>query len=262
VRVSATETHGAYTRLEVFDSESAICLPGQFHMLMAADGWGGGAGERPFLPRALSHSSSDGEGTFSFILEAVGPGTARLCSLQSGDEVHILGPLGNGFDLPSQEEKPILVAGGIGLGPILSLADALQARGVEYDLICGFRSREHALFATGRSDARIFTDDGSVGEAGFVSQPVAELLRDQVRPVAACGPPAMLEAIRALSEENGVDAELALESPMACGFGSCFGCAVETKEGTLRLCVDGPVLRSSILTRVSHDGRNGPRAES
>src|SRR6185436_11580437 len=102
-------------------------------------------------------------------------------------------------------------------------------------------------------EARVATDDGSAGHQGPVTDLLlAELGRDAHAEVYACGPPAMLEAVRALCADQDVPAQLALESGMACGYGACFGCVVPTKTGYVRLCVDGPVLDASILTDVSH----------
>jgi NAD(P)H-flavin reductase len=97
----------------------------------------------------------------------------------------------------------------------------------------------------------VATDDGSVGHHGLVTDLLAaELDRDAHAEVFACGPPPMLEAVRALCSERGVPAQLALESGMACGFGACFGCVVPTRSGYVRLCVDGPVLEAAELEAV------------
>jgi dihydroorotate dehydrogenase electron transfer subunit len=138
------------------------------------------------------------------------------------------------------------VGGGIGAAPLLCWQDEL---GPDTKVLLGFRSAEHAeaasLFADGPS---IATDDGSVGHHGFVT----ELLRDELdgSTVYACGPPQMLEAVRALCAERDIPAQLALEAGMACGFGACFGCVVPTKNGYIRLCVDGPVLDAADLQIV------------
>jgi dihydroorotate dehydrogenase electron transfer subunit len=103
------------------------------------------------------------------------------------------------------------------------------------------------------AEPRVSTDDGSLGHHG----PVTELLREQLRgdrqvELYACGPPAMLEAVRAMSAEAGVPAQLALEAPMACGYGACFGCVAPTKHGYVRLCIDGPILDAEDLEQVVH----------
>ena len=237
---------GAYRLLIVHDLDGpADPQPGQFYMLASEDRWGAGESERPYLPRAFSFARAR-EGKLWFLLEDIGPGTHRLAELEPGENLWLTGPLGMGFEAPAG--RRLLVGGGIGTAPLLCLQDEL---GPETRVLLGFRSTDHAevakLFA---GDPVLATDDGSVGRHALVT----ELLREELdRPTAngerpttiyACGPPPMLEAVRALTSERGVAAQLALESGMACGFGACFGCVVPTRHGYVRLCVDGPVIRT------------------
>jgi NAD(P)H-flavin reductase len=234
--------HGSYVVLAVADDGPAP-RPGQFAMLAAAERWGGGDGERPFLPRAFSVMRWQ-DGTAEFLLEDVGPGTNRLCELDAGDDVWLLGPLGIGFDV-ERDGRSLLVGGGVGIAPLAILQDEL---GADATVLLGFRDAAHAEGAALLPGARIATDDGSVGHRGRVTELLAaELDRDPDAQVYTCGPPQMLEAVRALCAERGVPAQLALESGMACGFGACFGCVVPTREGYVRLCVDGPVLDADAL---------------
>ena len=236
--------------------------PGQFYMLAAGERWGGGSGERPYLPRAFSFARArrhlDGGAELLFLLEDVGPGTHRLGELRPGDPLALVGPLGVGFRGPAQDTRPILVGGGIGAAPILCLHDQLSAAGTaELELLLGFRNSEYAqaadLFGAGHPDEEpgrvtVMTDDGSAGSQGLVTEPLTDSLeRDPAATVYACGPPAMLEAVRALCAERSVAAQLALESGMACGFGACFGCVAPTREGYVRICVEGPVLDAARL---------------
>jgi dihydroorotate dehydrogenase electron transfer subunit len=238
--VTANERLGAYVLLSVRDRSAQRPRPGQFYMLAAAERWGGGAGERPYLPRAFSHARVHEDGTLDFMLEAVGPGTQRLAELRPGEGIWILGPLGTGF---TDASAPLLVGGGIGAAPLLALHDELPA---ETPVLLGFRSAAHAEAATlFGTDPLLATDDGSVGHSGLVTELMYDRLEGST--VYACGPPPMLEAVRAICAEREVPAQLAMESGMACGFGACFGCVVPTKEGYLRLCVDGPVLEASRL---------------
>jgi dihydroorotate dehydrogenase electron transfer subunit len=241
--VTAVERLGAYRLITALDAGGPPDpRPGQFYMLAAAERWGGGADERPYLPRAFSHARAR-EGRLSFLLEAVGPGTRRLAELREGEGLHLVGPLGVGW---RPTNRPILVGGGIGVAPLLCLQDDL---GPDHPVLLGFRSAAHAeaasLFA---GDVAVATDDGSAGRAGLVTDLLRERLdRDPAATVFACGPPPMLEAVRALCADRGVPAQLALESGMACGYGACFGCVVPTKAGYVRLCVDGPVLDAGLL---------------
>lgn len=227
--------------------------PGQFYMLAAGEGWGGGTDERPYLPRAFSFATVrplPARGAdLGFLLEDVGPGTRRLCELAPGDALAIVGPLGLGFGDPPQGRRPVLVGGGIGVAPLLCLEEMLLAAGHEPTVTLGFRSAEWAaaagLFATRPA---VVTDDGSSGERALVTDPLRERLAQAPdAAVFACGPHAMLEAVGALCGELGVPAQLALEAGMACGYGACFGCVVQTREGYARVCVDGPVFDAEAL---------------
>ncbi|ADB51624.1 dihydroorotate dehydrogenase electron transfer subunit [Conexibacter woesei] len=242
-------TYGSYVVLRVADPDGPPPRPGQFAMLAAAERWGGGDGERPFLPRAFSVARVPAPGEAEFLLEDVGPGTNRLCELDAGDDVWLLSPLGIGFAASESDldgRRPLLVGGGVGTAPLAILQDELgDAAGAP---LLGFRDAPHAEGAAYLRDARVATDDGSVGHHGRVTELlVEELDRDAHAQVYACGPPPMLEAVRALCAARGVPAQLALESGMACGFGACFGCVVPTKTGYVRLCVDGPVLDADQL---------------
>jgi len=275
--VTAAERLGAYTLITALDAGGPPDpRPGQFYMLAAAERWGGGADERPYLPRAFSHARAR-EGRLSFLLEAIGPGTERLAELGEGEGLHLVGPLGVGWRSPEAGTRPLLVGGGIGAAPLLCLEEELvrgpvaehapyvdramrdksQSRAAgEAAVLLGFRSGAHAeaasLFA---GEVELATDDGSAGRHGLVTDLLREELdRDPAATVFACGPPPMLEAVRALCAERGVPAQLALESGMACGFGACFGCVVPTKAGYVRLCVDGPVLDAGALDSAVFPG--------
>jgi NAD(P)H-flavin reductase len=181
-----------------------------------------------------------------FLIEDVGPGTERLCELQAGDGLLLVGPLGRGFKPPRGGRRALLVGGGVGIAPLAIWQDEL---GVDTPALLGFRDRAHAAGAGLLNGAQIATDDGSVGAPGLVT----ELLRDELDAgaeeieVYACGPPAMLESVRLMCAAHDVPAQLALESGMACGFGACFGCVVPTRAGYVRLCLDGPVLDAMLL---------------
>jgi dihydroorotate dehydrogenase electron transfer subunit len=252
--IVAREELGAYVVLAVDDPGGPLPRAGQFYMLAAAERWGGGADERPFLPRAFSVlRAHPGEATrLDFMLEAVGPGTERLCELTPGDGLLITGPLGIGFRAPPSGRRALLCGGGVGTAPLAIWQDELLAAGEPAPALLGFRDAAHAPGATLLQNARVATDDGSHGHHGLVTDLLAdELDGDNAVVVYACGPPPMLEAVRALCERRDVPCQLALESGMACGFGACFGCVVPLREGGyLRLCVDGPVLDGVRLAEV------------
>jgi NAD(P)H-flavin reductase len=247
-RVTGNEALGAYRLISADDLEGpAEPRPGQFYMLAAAERWGGEADERPYLPRAFSYARArPGErgARLEFLLEAIGPGTDRLGGLEAGEDLALVGPLGIGFRPPDEGRRPLLVGGGIGTAPLLCLSDDLDAPRV----LLGFRSGAHAEAARLFPQADVATDDGSVGRRALVTELLAaELDRDPAVTVYACGPPPMLEAVRAMCADRSVPAQLALESGMACGFGACMGCVVPTRRGYVRLCLDGPVLDADLL---------------
>jgi NAD(P)H-flavin reductase len=264
-RVLARERYGPYVVLRCADESGPRPEAGQFYMLTAAERWGGGEGERPFLPRAFSvmrartHPASTGQHPagrleLEFLVENVGPGTKRLTELGPGDALLLVGPLGAGFAPPRDDRRPLLVGGGVGIAPLAILQDQLGAEMAARPLL-GFRDGPHARGAELLENAVIATDDGSAGRHGLVT----ELLEDALEAggsaeVYACGPPPMLEAVRSLCAERAVPAQLALESGMACGFGACFGCVVPTRNGYIRLCVDGPVIDAQLLKNAAVAG--------
>jgi dihydroorotate dehydrogenase electron transfer subunit len=271
--VVANEATGGYRLLSALDREGPMPRAGQFYML-TGERWGGAAGERPYLPRAFSVAEAEARDTapqrgrgsadasrggvrLDFLLEAVGPGTERLAELRPGETLRVTGPLGRPFSRPAELDPEsagaILVGGGIGSAPLAILRRELAELGVPQRVLLGFRDAQHSggmeLFAC--SEVRTATEDGHAGHQGYVTDLLAVLLEgdDAASAVVyACGPPAMLEAVRTLCGDRGVTAELAMETPMACGFGSCFGCAVPLADGGyMRLCVDGPTVPADRL---------------
>ncbi len=257
--ITAREQFGPYVVLRCEDPAGPRPEAGQFYMLQAASRWGGGEGERPFLPRAFSVLRAPAHtDELHFLVEDVGPGTRRLCELQAGDALLLLGPLGVGFRPPRNGRRAILVGGGVGIAPLAIWQDQLTTLlqdqpGAAPITLLGFRDHDHARGSVILSDPLLATDDGSIGHRGFVTDLLADrlALAGPAAEVYACGPPPMLEAVRALSVAHGVPAQLALESGMACGYGACFGCVVPTRYGYVRLCVDGPVLDAAELGEVA-----------
>ncbi len=192
-----------------------------------------------------------------FLVEGVGPGTDRLCALATGERVWVNGPLGNSFSAPDTLSTgaagAILVGGGIGIAPLALLRRRLAAAGVPTRVLLGFRDAAHSgglddLFAC--CEVGLASEDGHVGHRGYVTDLLDKMLSgDDASSAAvyACGPPPMLDAVAALCADRGVPCEMAMESPMACGYGACFGCAVPNPDGSyMRLCVDGPVVRGGV----------------
>ena len=212
--VVATEDVGPYALLRLERGGLEPGIPGQFFMLEAPG---------RLLPRPMSLCLAP-EGELAFLVDPVGPGTEALCALRPGEAIHVLGPLGSGFDLAV--ERPLLVAGGIGIAPMPYLAEALGGA----QAILGFRSRTHAEAASLLPGAEVVVEPMLVTEA----------LPEDPGDVLACGPEPMLTALARLAHR----AQLAWEAPMACGYGGCFGCVVQIDGRYRRLCVEGPVLRA------------------
>ena len=255
---------GGYRIFSALDPTGPEPSAGQFYMLAAETQWGSSE-ERPYLARAFSVADAErqrGGVRLDFLVQAVGPGTERLEGLEVGESLWITGPLGQPFSPPRElqhQRRPqtsppniagaILVGGGIGIAPLALWRRRLLDRGTPARVLLGFRDREHtgglALFDC--SEIRLASEDGHRGHHGYVTDLLTVLLEGDdagSAAVYACGPPAMLEAVRLLCAERGVASELAMEAPMACGFGACFGCAVPLADGGyMRLCVDGPVVR-------------------
>jgi dihydroorotate dehydrogenase (NAD+) catalytic subunit len=267
-KVTESRDSGGYRFFSLLDNEGPEPRPGQFYMLAAESHWEQQA-QRPFLPRALSVAETGpaaGGVRLDFLIEGIGPGTGRLCELEPGERVWVNGPLGNSFSPPRELHQllhpeggevdavrpsgAILVGGGIGIAPLALLRRKFAEGNIPTRVLLGFRDAAHSgglddLFSC--CEIRLASDDGHIGHHGYVTDLLATMLDgdDAASAVVyACGPPQMLDAVGALCADAGVACELAMESPMACGYGACFGCAVPKGDGTyLRLCVDGPVLR-------------------
>jgi dihydroorotate dehydrogenase electron transfer subunit len=213
-RVVAAEPVGPYTLLRVERGRLISGVPGQFFMLEAPG---------RLLPRPMS-LCLETPSELAFLIDPIGPGTRALCSLSPGEELAVFGPLGNGFVLGA--ERPLLVGGGIGVAPFPYLSEKLGSPPV----LLGFRSSWHAEAAALVPNAEV------VIEPTYVTE-----LMPEGHDVLACGPAPMLEAVRKLAPR----AQLAWEAPMACGYGACYGCAVEIDGELKRLCVEGPVLAAA-----------------
>jgi dihydroorotate dehydrogenase electron transfer subunit len=221
--------------------------PGQFVMLDVPDRI------RPYLRRAYSVADVEtARGEVEFLVKTIGPGTAALESLSEGAEAGLLGPLGNAFsieDLP-RGSRVAVVAGGIGVAPFPLLFRALAAARVAGDLFFGGRNaREIAArerfagIVTG--ETVLSTDDGSLGERGFVTDAFARRADSGVRytRLYACGPMPMFAALAPIAAVRGVAAEFSTEAAMGCGFGACLGCVIPaTDKAFIVSCTEGPIL--------------------
>jgi dihydroorotate dehydrogenase electron transfer subunit len=212
--VIGAEAYGPYTLLRVERGGIEPGVPGQFFMLEAPG---------RVLPRPMSLCLAPAR-ELAFLIDPIGAGTCALCALRPGDALTVFGPLGNGFRL--DVDRPLLVGGGIGIAPLPYLSRVLGRP----PAVLGFRSEWHA-------EAAVLVPEAEVAIEPML---VTELIGDGYD-VLACGPEAMLEAVRGLAPA----AQLAWEAPMACGYGACYGCVVEIEGKWKRLCVEGPVLAAA-----------------
>jgi dihydroorotate dehydrogenase electron transfer subunit len=230
--------------------------PGQFvmiHLIGQSDPLLG----RPFSIHRLVQQADETQG-IELLYKVVGEGTRRMAALQPGDRLDVLGPLGQGFKIKSDWHTIYMVAGGIGVAPMIFLAEALQRLNqghLQQELILGGRSKGDLLcvdvFQSLGVNVQISTDDGSAGTHGLVTQPLVSALEDgQPQVIFACGPMAMLRGVAAIAADHQIPCQVSLETMMACGMGACLGCAFEGRnrdDRYLHVCMDGPVFDTARL---------------
>lgn len=218
-------------RLELAGNTDAMHTPGQF-VNVALPG--------RFLRRPFCVSSWE-PGAMTLLYKVVGEGTRELSELPAGTELDVLVGLGNGFDLTVSGPAPLLCGGGLGAAPMHALCWALRDRGREVTVLLGFNTADEIVLAEDfralGANLTLFTLDGSVGRKGFVTELMPELSYSYVY---SCGPMPMMRAVSAAAV---TDAQFSLEARMACGFGACVGCTIQTANGPRRVCADGPVFR-------------------
>ena len=206
---------------------------GQFYMLKHQ-----GA---TLLPRPISVSEKE-EGTVTFLYATVGKGTKEFANLREGETIELTGPLGNGFDIDKKYGNVALVAGGIGIAPMVELAKKLREKnkGMKMDLYAGFRDDIYLTDELCKyiNDGYVSTNTGKYGHKGFVT----DLLEvDKYDTVLCCGPEVMMKKVVEMCKEKGVQVYVSMEKHMACGVGACLVCTCKTKDGNKRTCKDGPV---------------------
>lgn len=207
------------------------------------------------IPLSFAHTDSSSQVWLEYAV--VGDGTRRMSEMRPGDGSTLIGPCGNGWKLPEKEGRCLLVAGGIGTPPVLAAARMLVDAGIGFDAVIGARTAKTVLqgdleklrslgsysFIDCERTVTLTCDDGTMGRAGFVTEPAEELLSArQYACVYTCGPLRMMAAVSRLAEAAGVDCQASLERIMGCGFGACSCCNVELVDGTqASCCMDGPV---------------------
>lgn len=220
-------------------------LPGQFVLIRC------GTRYDPFLRRPLSiHQVNRNQGKVSFLYQVRGVGTRWLAGQFQGDVISLLGPLGRGFTYSGKGKKGLLVGAGVGVAPLLFLAEELAALDWEVVILIGARTRQRILRAEvfeRYGVVKTITEDGSIDRKGTILELLDEELRmGEWEAVYACGPRPVLKEIQKASRKTGIQAQIALEERMACGVGACLGCVCEAADSLryLRVCQEGPVFDS------------------
>jgi dihydroorotate dehydrogenase electron transfer subunit len=238
--------HERYVLIRLTDDKPLPeMLPGQF-VEIRVDG-----SPATFLRRPISINFVDREQNELWLLvAAVGDGTRRMAALQPGDTLNCLLPLGHGFTMPeSQDERVLLVGGGVGVAPLLYMGAEMQKNGIEPTFLLGARTAKDLLILDifkryGR--VCVTTEDGSEGERGFVTNH-SILQKEHFTRIATCGPTPMMKAVAAYARKANVECEVSLENLMACGLGACLCCVEKTTEGNLCVCKEGPVFDTKRL---------------
>ena len=232
-------------------------LPGQFiHIKCSKDNY-------PLLRRPLSiHRIDKEKGEIFILFQVVGEGTKLLSKREVGDDLDVLGPLGNGFNIYPESKKIMIIGGGIGVAPLLALCEESTRQGKEVRVLIGALKKELVIgeenFRKSGAKVDVATDDGSYKYKGLVTDLLEEtIIKEGWLPdqIFACGPKLKLKKVVEVSLEAHIDCQVSLEERMACGIGACLGCVckIKTKDKKedkvkyeyKRVCVDGPVFRGS-----------------
>ena len=226
---------------------AAAARPGQFVMVRCGEGY------HPLLRRPLSIHRIGANG-IALLFAVVGRGTGWLAERRLGDTLSLLGPLGNGFTLNPKTRDLLLVAGGIGIAPLMALAEQALHSDLRVRLLLGARDAAGlypANLIPSRLETIVMTEDGSAGpsrgRAGLVTEPLPGLAREADQ-VFACGPLPMYRTLHKMRSKDGLrgkSVQVSLETRMGCGVGACYGCTIETRGGPRRVCRDGPVFELS-----------------
>ena len=234
----------------------AQCKPGNFVAISV-----GGPNSKMVLRRAFAISRTTTSPQFGGAIELIvaphGNGSSWLCGLTEGEQIDITLPLGTAFGIPTTSVNALLVGGGYGSAPLFGLAEVLKERGCRVDMLLGASTgaKIYAPLEGKRSvnSLRIFTEDGSMGETGRITAPIAQLVSElQIDVIYSCGPMAMLKAISEILNGGDVVHQCAVEEAMACGIGICMTCVLPVKDeagriGNLRSCIDGPVMDGAAI---------------
>lgn len=244
--VDSVHLREGYVLLKLTDSSPLPpMLPGQFAELKVE------GSETTFLRRPISINYVDEEkNEVWFLIHEVGDGTRKLGELSKGGKLNVVMPLGNGFTMPeTPDERVLLVGGGVGTAPLLYMGKKMAEAGCRPTFLLGGRSTADLLqleMFRALGDVYVTTEDGSMGEKGFVTQH-SLLSREHFDRIATCGPKPMMMAVARYARAAGSSCEVSLENMMACGLGACLCCVEKTVEGHVCVCKEGPVFNINKL---------------
>lgn len=226
------------------DTSLPEIFPGQFVQVRIEDSPG------TFLRRPFSvHDIDPSNNTIKLLIQIAGNGTRALSKMKKDSFLNIILPLGNSFSLPPKNEKALLVGGGCGIAPLMYLAKYLKSNSCEFEILMGFRNKDRIIEYEEYSKlAKVYltTEDGSEGEKGFVTNH-SILLKNRYNRIYCCGPDSMMKAVAEYSHINKIHCEVSLENLMACGIGVCLCCVVNTINGNVCSCTEGPVFNINNL---------------
>lgn len=247
--VKAIETpRKGYVLLRLTDPNGALpeMLPGQFVEVRVDNS------PSTFLRRPISINYVDkATGELWLLIHVVGDGTKGMSNLQPGDTLNCVLPLGNGFNIPEEPQKSILlIGGGVGTAPLLYYGKCLKEKGHTPIFLLGGRTADDLMqleLFRAIGEVHITTEDGSAGEKGFVTNH-SVLTKKTFDAIATCGPKPMMVAVAKFAETHDITCEVSLENMMACGVGACLCCVEKTNEGhNVCVCKEGPVFNSKVL---------------
>lgn len=238
---SVDKLHANYGLIKLKPCEGVLpeILPGQFCQVEIKNS------KSTFLRRPISVNYVDYENNLLWLLvRRAGDGTNALVDVAVGSVVNIMYPLGNGFSIPKDKTKRLLlIGGGVGVAPLLYFGEKLKQLGIEVNFLLGARSDKDLLELEefeSRGNVYLSTEDGSKGEVGFVT--THSVLNEKWDMISCCGPMPMMKAVARYAVDCGVDCEVSLENVMACGLGACLCCVEDTSDhGNVCVCKEGPV---------------------
>ena len=221
------------------DKVAQKAFPGQFVSLLC---------KNLILRRPFSIAWTEND-TFGIIYRIKGQGTVYMSELVCGDRVDLIGPIGNGFNIDNK--KALLIGAGVGIAPIIFLSKVLEKRGIQYNILAGFRSNID-INELNRQKTLAVTEDGSSGNKGFINDYMeALIIKEKFEKIYTCGPVPVMKFAVDMAIKHNIEVETAMETEFACGIGVCMGCTINIKENNnivnRRICKDGPVFNGRVV---------------